>query len=177
MTFEVDITARSEGADVNVADLQQALVQALQVESVAEAVLSVTLTDNADIHQINRDHLQHDYPTDVISFQLDWTHPERDQPGQESQRRSAGARIEGEIIASMEYARAEAARQGWETQSELTLYVIHGMLHICGYDDLESAEKEVMRERESAVLGQLGLPAVPRRTSASAVDSEQEAGE
>lgn len=177
MTFEVDITARSFFRDVDLNDLETSLIQALHVEAVAEAVLSVTLTDNADIHRINREHLQHDYPTDVISFQLEWSHPDRDQPEHTADGRSAGARIEGEIIASVEYAAAEAAQQGWDVQSELTLYVIHGMLHICGYDDLEFAEKDVMRAREAAVLNQLGRPVIPRRPAALSTDSQQEARE
>ena len=178
MTFEVDITADSQFGSVDLDRLRESLVQALQVESVAEAVLSVTLVDNAAIHEINRGHLQHDFATDVISFQLDWTHPEQDVPGAASHDRSAGAHIEGEIIASVEYAVGEADRLGWEMQSELTLYVIHGMLHICGYDDLDPTEKQMMQARESAVLNQLGLSAIPRHAaSTQSTDDTKEAAE
>jgi probable rRNA maturation factor len=162
MTFEVDITTDSQFGSVGLERLQQSVVQALQIESVAEAVLSVTLVDNAAIHEINRQYLQHDFATDVISFQLDWTHPELDAPGTASRDRSAGAHIQGEIIASIEYAAGEADRLDWELQSELTLYVIHGMLHICGYDDLDPTEKQIMQARESAILNQLGLSEIPR---------------
>ena len=44
----------------------------------------------------------------------------------------------------------------WPVQSELTLYVIHGMLHICGYDDLTDDERVLMRSREAAILTALG---------------------
>jgi len=162
MTFEVDITANQSFDTVDPDRLQQSAVQALQIEGVAEAVLSITLVDNAAIHSINREHLQHDFATDVISFQLDWRHPERDSPGKQPQDRSAGAHIEGDVIANVEYAAAEAGRLGWELQSELTLYVIHGMLHICGYDDLTAVEKQIMQARESVVLRQLGHSAIPR---------------
>jgi len=178
MTFEVDITANRQIDQVNLNSLQQSVVHALQIEGVAEAVLSITLVDNAAIHEINRKHLQHDYPTDVISFQLDWTHPKRDTPGNRPQDRSSGAHIEGEIIASVEYAITEARQLGWELQSELTLYVIHGMLHICGYDDLDVVEKQFMQARESAVLEQLGLPAIPRHAeSMESVDIKREISE
>ena len=165
MTFEVDITTDSQFGSVDLERLQQSVVQALQVESVAEAVLSITLVDNAVIHEINREHLQHDFATDVISFQLDWTHPQQDAPGAASHNRSDGAHIEGEIIASVEYAVGEADRLGWDLQSELTLYVIHGMLHICGYDDLDPMEKQMMQARESAVFNQLGLSEIPRHAA------------
>jgi len=172
MTFEVDIAMDSLFGTVDLERLRESVVQTLQVESVAEAVLSITLVDNAAIHEINREHLQHDFATDVISFQLDWTHPKQNVPGIASHDRSAGAHIEGEIIASVEYAVGEADRLGWELQSELTLYVIHGMLHICGYDDLDPTEKQMMQARESAVLNQLGLSEIPRHAV-----SEQSSGD
>ena len=71
--------------------------------------------------------------------------------------RASGAMIEGEIVASVEMASQMAADANWSTQSELTLYVIHGMLHICGYDDLTDDERVIMRAREAAILSSLGL--------------------
>ena len=123
------------------------------------AVLSVTLVDNPTMHRLNREHLQHDYPTDVISFPLEWM------CGNEScedrigylDGRAKGALIEGEIVVSVDYAEEMARRCGWTTQNELTLYAVHGMLHICGYDDLTTDEKQVMRSREKAILGHLGI--------------------
>lgn len=176
MTYEVDITANMKCADVDLMALRRAVIQTLRIESVAEAVLSVSLVDNATIHEINLHHLQHDYPTDVISFQLDWTHPNSHTPGSGADGRSADAHIEGEIVVSIEYGRAEAQRLGWELQSELTLYLVHGMLHICGYDDLDPAEKRLMRAREVAVLSRLGLPRIPEHddTESAASHSGQE---
>ena len=56
---------------------------------------------------------------------------------------------------------AEMASSGqWTASNELTLYVVHGLLHICGYDDLTPAEKQIMRGRERAVLHALGLQPV-----------------
>ena len=60
MTYEVDITANMQCVDVDLMALRQALIQSLRIESVAEAVLSVSLVDNATIHKINLHHLQHD---------------------------------------------------------------------------------------------------------------------
>ncbi len=172
MSYEVDITANRQCVAVDSGALRQAVLQSLSIESVAEAVLSVSLVDSATIRVINRNHLQHDYPTDVLSFQLDWTHPERESAGCGADDRSAGAHIEGEIIVSVEYAQSAAERLDWELQSELTLYVIHGMLHICGYDDLDPAERQIMRAREAAVFSQLGLPTIPRHDDAVVQSSE-----
>ncbi|MEZ6130429.1 MAG: rRNA maturation RNase YbeY [Planctomycetaceae bacterium] len=141
--------------------LKAALEHALTVECVASAVLSLTVVDNATIHVLNRTHLKHDYPTDVISFPLDWNCEEDSLETRllRCEGRAAAAAIEGEIVVSVDYAQEMAARCGWSTQDELTLYAIHGMLHICGYDDLTSQEKEIMRSRERAILNGLGLNA------------------
>jgi len=164
MSYELDIVAGPSASEIDLQQLEHALVQVLEVEAVAEAVLSITLTDNKTIHQLNQHYLQHDFATDVISFPLDWRHPQREFPDNGPARRSEGARIEGEIVASVELARSMADRFGWSVQSELTLYVIHGMLHICGYDDLDPAERSTMRCRESAILTGLGLRPAGERT-------------
>jgi rRNA maturation RNase YbeY len=74
--------------------------------------------------------------------------------------RAAGAAIEGEIIASAEMAVSMAADGKWSAEAELTLYIVHGLLHICGYDDLTPEEKCIMRARERAILSELGLTAI-----------------
>lgn len=218
MTFEIDIRNTQNKVDVDCDALVAALEKALRIEGVSAAVLSVSIVDNAAIHVINRDHLQHDYPTDVISFQLDFrtgdessgedsfgdpweeefsedafdaegssdaANDEEDELDDDNQQcsperlrgmgaevstgaedsdsvpseglRAAGAMIEGEIIASAEMAAEMAADGGFAPQSELTLYVVHGMLHICGYDDLTPEEQAIMRVREAVIMQSLQL--------------------
>ena len=186
MAFEIDISDDQDSLQVDIKQLTHAIAHALHVEQVASAVLSVSIVDNATIHVINREHLQHDYPTDVISFQLDFALPE-DADGDADEEdcdeehdttdvanddestanhqaieprtelRAQGAMIEGEIIASAQMAVEMASSGEWSAMNELTLYVIHGLLHICGYDDLTPDEKHIMRERERAVLQKIGL--------------------
>ena len=155
MPFEIDISGSSEHAEV----LRAAVERGLEVEGVTDAILSVTVVDNARMRQLNAEHLDHDYPTDVISFQLEWTCSgvSVESRSHLAEGRSEGAAIEGEIIVSAEYAAEMAVQCGWSVQNELILYTIHGMLHICGYDDLSKTEKEVMRSRERAILQELGL--------------------
>ena len=157
MSFEIDISSNQDTFPIDVRALTQAIERTLQIEYVASAVLSVSVVDNKAIHQINREHLQHDYPTDVISFQLDFA-LDLDAPNDApAELRAAGAMIEGEIIASAEMAAEMASSGQWTAMNELTLYVIHGLLHICGYDDLSPAEQAIMRTRERATLNSLGL--------------------
>ena len=199
MFVELDILNQQTKVDIDIDRLRQAAMAVLQSENVASAVLSVTVVDNPAIHVINRDHLNHDYPTDVISFQLEFTsdaEPPLDDdsddewfededlesdsveetdldadegeacPGEPStsglsvSNRAEGCQIEGEVIVSAEYAEQMAGEGGWTAMDELTLYVVHGILHICGYDDLTTDEKTIMRQREVAVMKSLGL--VPR---------------
>ena len=159
MTIEIDISCSDSGPKLDVRKLLNALEHGLQTEGVDHAVLSVTVVDNDTIHRLNRDHLRHDYPTDVLSFPLEWRCSDAtiESRSQLSTRRSAGATIEGEIVVSWEYAAEMAPRCGWSAEHELTLYAIHGMLHICGYDDLTVVEKHLMRSRERAILQGLGL--------------------
>jgi probable rRNA maturation factor len=171
MAFEIDISNDQDSIQVDIKQLTHAIERALNVEQVASAVISVSIVDNAAIHKINREHLQHDYPTDVISFQLDFA-IERDDNDQDentidhqsvesrSELRAQGAMIEGEIIASAQMAVEMASSGQWTAMNELTLYVIHGLLHICGYDDLTRDEKQIMRRRERAVLHEVGLQPV-----------------
>ena len=90
--------------------------------------------DDRTIHQLNRRYLDHDYPTDVLSFVLE------EGPGT----------VEGEIIVSGDTAAASAPGYGWPAQDELLLYVIHGMLHLVGYDDKSPADAARMRQAERA---------------------------
>jgi probable rRNA maturation factor len=114
----------------------------LSGEGVTLASISIALVDNATIRTINRRHLDHDWPTDVISFMLsDDGEPE----------------LAGELIVSAEMALATAAEARIEPSAELALYVAHGMLHLCGYDDRCGNDAAVMRRREGEVLARQGL--------------------
>lgn len=165
-SVEVDVSNQQTILPVDVRRLRDALISALQLEHVRSAVLSVTIVDNATIHRMNRDFLNHDYPTDVISFQLEFAAPDitdeklpasDDDPEKTNPAalRGFGASIEGEIVASAEMASMMAPAANWSAQSELILYVVHGMLHICGYDDQSPEEQAVMRSREASIMSHL----------------------
>ncbi len=74
----------------------------------------------------------------------------------------AGRCIDGEVLVSAEMAVQMAARFGWSSRDELTLYLVHGLLHLCGYDDLSPTERRLMRQREREILAQLQIVARPR---------------
>ena len=136
----------------------------LRQEQVAAAEISVAILDDPQIHAINRQFLNHDYPTDVISFLLDCSLAEEPIAGNSSAnpRRGAAKLIEGEVVISAETAAANAAKYGISPQDELALYLVHGLLHLCGYDDLTPKEKRLMRRRETEALAGFDI-VLPRR--------------
>jgi len=173
MPWEIDIVSQQSAFTVNTDLLQTAVSTVLQQEKLVSAIVSISIVDNQTIHRINRQYLQHDYPTDVISFQLgfdeselppdDLEDPVDDEPLPEpseydsDQLPAAGAAIEGEIIASVEMAAQMALAGNWSADAELALYVVHGLLHLCGYDDLKPADRSVMKSREILAMNTLGF--------------------
>jgi probable rRNA maturation factor len=137
--IEVSI-ANEQPAEVDEPRLRLAIERVMAAEREGSATISLAIVDNAAIHALNRQFLEHDYPTDVLSFVLE----DRGQ-------------LEGEIVVSAEMAASEAARFGWTPADELLLYVIHGALHLVGYDDLEPEAAERMRAAEARHLAAFGL--------------------
>jgi probable rRNA maturation factor len=105
--------------------------------------INVVLVNSDTIQQYNRDFLQHDYPTDTISFPTEY-------------RRNEGY-LEGEVLACAEVAKERAKEFGWTPEEELLLYIVHGMLHLIGFDDATPEQQAVMQEQERTYLARLGI--------------------
>lgn len=146
--YEIEISNEQGQLELSPDWLREIVHETLTQEQVRAASISVAVVDNATIWRLNRRHLQHDYPTDVLSFLLD-SDPE--QPSTAGLR-GAGRSLEGEVIVSAEMALQTAAQYHWRGADELCLYLVHGLLHLCGYDDLTPAEQLIMRGRERDVL-------------------------
>ncbi len=110
----------------------------LSSEGLADYRTSLVLVDNAEILEINRRFLEHDYVTDVIAFPLD------DDPDDRS--------CHGEVVVSAEKALEEARTRGEPPQRELYRYVVHGLLHLAGWDDLAPADRKAMWTRQEDLL-------------------------
>ena len=116
------------------------------------AEISVTFVDNARIHELNKEYRDKDSATDVLSFPLG-------QDGQYDVDEDNGCKILGDIVMSMERAMEQAELYGHSLQREVAYLTVHSMLHLLGYDHETSGMEAVrMREKEEAVLVQLGLP-------------------
>jgi probable rRNA maturation factor len=123
---------------VSAARLRRAVRAALAGASLSRAHISLALVDDRTIARLNRRFLGHRGPTDVLSFLLD------EGPG----------RLEGEVVVSGETARRQAARYGQTPEDELLLYVVHGVLHLAGYDDHSAPGRRRMTARQEEILGE-----------------------
>jgi probable rRNA maturation factor len=102
---------------------------------------NISIVDDATIHELNREQLDHDWPTDVISFVFE----------------ACDDRVDGELIASLETAARMAPVMGWSEADELLLYVVHGLLHLAGMDDVSEPDRRRMRQAERDCLLALGV--------------------
>jgi probable rRNA maturation factor len=126
--------------------LERAARAALEHESHSlEAELSIILTDDARLHELNLNYLGVDAPTDVLSFPASETDPE------------TGARYIGDILISIPRAQTQAEAAGHPLETEVQLLVVHGVLHLIGHDHAEAEEKARMWKAQAEILEKLGL--------------------
>lgn len=144
--FEVLLSNAQSRHAVDDEQLVAAARAVLRESDFSSAMISLAVVDDAAMRDLNRQFLNHDYPTDVLSFAL----------------QEDGSHLEGEVIISADTAAAAAAELGCTPAAEQLLYVIHGLLHLVGYRDKTPAEARQMRIAEARFLGQFGWDATFR---------------
>lgn len=107
--------------------------------------VGLRLTDDAELHELNRRFRGVDAPTDVLSFPCD----DPPAPGE--------APYAGDVGISLERARAQAQAFGHGLAREVCYLAVHGVLHLLGYDDAAEADLAVMHRETEAVLAEMGL--------------------
>ena len=151
-------------ADVpGVSDSLRALIRkVIRTALAAEGVdfpceVDVRVTGDEGIHQVNREMRGVDRPTDVLSFPAFDLRP-GELPGAEDADPATGLVPLGDMCLSLERVRAQAREYGHSNRRELAYLVTHSVLHLLGYDHLdEGPEKALMRQREEAIMAELGL--------------------
>jgi probable rRNA maturation factor len=130
---------------VDTAALEKAALVTLAIQNISEDVnLSVVIEDEQQLQSLNHEFLGIDSPTDVLSFFEDELDPE------------TGQRYLGEVIISYPQAEKQGVTDGHSTRSELDLLVVHGVLHLLGYDHSTDKEKEKMWQIQKKILLKLG---------------------
>ena len=116
--------------------MRRAVRAILRDAEISQSQIGVAIVDDPAIAKLHEEFLDDPTPTDVLSFILE---------------RSEQC-LEGEVVVSADTAVANAVRYQSTPDDELLLYVIHGMLHLVGYDDTTPAKRAVMREQEQKYL-------------------------
>lgn len=143
--------AKLEPDKTTLALVETAVIQTLKNHSLPPpASLTLFFADDTIIQQLNRDYLDNDKPTDVLSFPA----------GEPMPGMTAADTYLGDIIISIPFASRQAAGAGHPLAAELQLLAVHGTLHLLGYDHADNGGKNEMWQVQSAVLKQLGLQAI-----------------
>lgn len=147
MTGEADsvlVTAAEEFEPfVEIGDLRRIAAGVLAAEGVPSAELGVLVTDDESVRRLNAEYAGEDATTDVLAFSL--------REGEEFVSPDEVTRL-GEVIISYPTASRQAAEGGRPVDDEMAHLLVHGILHLLGYDHAEAEEERVMRRRESELL-------------------------
>ena len=117
-----------------------------------ECEVSFTFTDNEKIHVINRQYREVDKPTDVLSFPMTDFDNSTGEPLANEPMRSLG-----DIVLSLEMAKAQAEEYGHSFEREAAFLCVHSTLHLLGYDHIEKADEDEMRASQRVVMEKLGI--------------------
>ena len=146
MEYLIELQHEVETDGIDAHALERMAAHALHVEGVkTPAELSVLLADDSAVRDLNRQYRHTDAPTDVLSFSQ--------AEGEEFALPDGETPHLGDVVISIETARRQATEYGVALQDELAHLVVHGILHLLGYDHEDADEEAVMRAHEDAVLG------------------------
>ena len=127
--------------------LESAARQSLELARPGEDLeLTIVISNDSELHELNREYLGVDAPTDVLSFPADELDPD------------SGMLYLGDVILSLPRAQAQAAAGGHAVEAELQLLTVHGTLHLLGYDHADPGDKAAMWNCQAEILTLLGCP-------------------
>jgi probable rRNA maturation factor len=149
VSYQIDIRNETDtplSDDTAEAIKQAARITLKQQEAAPDSTLSVVLTDNDTVQRMNREYRDTDAPTDVLSFPADPLPPELD-----------AAPYLGDLIVAVPYAKAQATHHGHNWRESLSLLVVHGTLHLLGYDHDTPPSRAAMWQAQDDALNALGI--------------------
>ncbi len=147
MSLRIHLERRVDPKTVDPLAVRRFAKSVLRGEGVADGSVTLVLTDDAQIHELNRQFRDKDRPTDVLAF------PDHDDPDDPVFDGSEGAgRYLGDVVISLERARAQAPRFHNTPDAELARLITHGLLHLLGYDHHAPAEGRRMKAAERRAM-------------------------
>jgi len=141
--YHIDLCFEGRPVPADTRRIPQAIRKTLQGHRRSQCRINVAVVDDARIAALNQKHLGKSGPTDCLAFDL------RDQARPDV--------VEGDIVISWETAQRQARARGISVEAELTLYAVHGLLHLLGYDDGNEEQAAVMHHLEDDILTAVGI--------------------
>lgn len=140
--------------------LERVLQIAGQAEGITEGEVALTFVDDEAIHELNRDYRGIDRPTDVLSFAMNESleeEPEIVYELEEDEELDDLTEMLGDIIISVERAKAQSEEYGHSLEREIGFLFVHGFLHLLGYDHQDEVSEAEMMAKQEAALAEVGL--------------------
>ncbi|MHB8375531.1 MAG: rRNA maturation RNase YbeY [Dehalococcoidia bacterium] len=145
-TYIIELQAEADASGVDEIALERLAAHALEAEDVARpAELSILLADDGVVRELNRAYRGTDAATDVLSF--------AQRAGEEFARPDGAAPHLGDVVISLDTARRQAVEYRQALHDEVAHLLVHGILHLLGYEHERVEDERAMRAREDAILG------------------------
>lgn len=147
MAYQIDIESNSQSQQIPaLAELERWISAALQSEEFEDAEVSVYIVDEDEGQELNAQYRGKDYPTNVLSFPADIA-------------AEVGVPLLGDLVVCAPVVEREAQEQGKSLQAHWAHMLVHGTLHLLGFDHIEDDEAEAMEALETQIVTGLGYPA------------------
>jgi probable rRNA maturation factor len=150
LSFAIDISAESESwarvPDIE-ACVRRAAEAAMRDGEAPPSEISVVLSDDEHMRELNKHHRNMDKPTNVLSF-----------PAARMKAPAGTPRFLGDVVLAFETVEREALEEAKPLENHVTHLVVHGVLHLLGYDHEDEEEAQLMESREREILSRLGIP-------------------
>ena len=154
----MEIIISKEPEDIGIEDaiieeIKRAVDTIGKLYDIKDSEVSITLTNDETIHELNRDYRGIDRPTDVLSFAFH----ESDEPEIITDDIDEAIDTLGDIIISVERAKTQSEDYGHSLRREIVFLTVHGMLHLLGYDHMEESDRLEMEKEQEYIMSQLGI--------------------
>lgn len=145
--IKVEVVNQQDRLNPDESKIRDVLSSILADAGIQQGYMEIVMVDAPTIHRLNIEFLGHDYVTDVLAFEMDY-----------DEKRHL---LEGNVIVCTDTAIDRAPEFGWSPEEELFLYMVHGTLHLVGYDDHTKEGAFAMRAKEKEYLAKIGIDVKP----------------
>lgn len=163
MSLFIETEGKTE-FDFDIREVAELVVDAVleHEKCLYEAEISLLLTHNDEIHEMNLEHRGIDRATDVLSFpMLEFDHPGDfsiiDEETADVFDPESGELMLGDIVISVDKVLEQAQEYGHSPKREYAFLIAHSMLHLCGYDHMDDEERKVMEEKQRAIMEKINI--------------------